>query len=259
MKNQEIYKLINYFLFLLLILSYGLFNYYYFRGWWNSSAGAVLIIFFSYLIWKKDFLRIVGLDLNLKIILKLLVLTTIIIICSLGIMHYIDSELNISIQFSGWKNYYHDIFYILNEEIVLGAIILYSLVNYYKIKAIVTSVGLALVFSFIHFGFYKWFCFERGTLEVTTLLTLFFVGFVRNNLIIQTGHIGYSWALHFGWMVVMLGSKHVHINSNQELAEPEIFNTYLGSWEMVLISGLLAIISLIYWIRNKRVDRITDD
>jgi hypothetical protein len=71
---------------------------------------------------------------------------------------------------------------------------------------------------------------------ITTLTTLFLVGFVRNSLIFQTGHIGYSWALHFGWMAVMFGSIHVDLETGSKLTELRPFNLYLGSVEMLVTS-----------------------
>ena len=91
---------------------------------------------------------------------------------------------------------------------------------------------------------------DRGILEITTLLTLFFVGFVRNSLILWTGHIGYSWALHFGWMVIMFGSMHIDLTTNLRVTEPNRFNLYLGSIEMLIISIIIAGLSLVYWIKK---------
>jgi len=253
MKDRASRKLIYNIWLSLLIISYGLFSYYYFGGWWNSSVGTALIVFFSYLTWKEDFLKATGLKIDLTIAVKTIILTGLIVICSLGIMNYIDNEQSISIQFSNWKNYYHDVFYILNEEIVLGAIILFRLVEKYKIKPIFASVGLAFLFAIVHYGFYKWVFASRTTLEYSTLGTLFLVGFIRNNLILQKGHIGYSWAIHFGWMVVMLGSTHLYIDTEKSMAEPESFNTYLGSIELLVISIILAFCSIIYWMKGKAV------
>ena len=154
------------------------------------------------------------------------------------------------ISFTNWRNYYHDIFYILNEEIVIGAMLLFSLVNQRKIRPIIASIGLAVFFSLIHFVFYKWMMRDRGILEITTLLTLFCVGFVRNSLILWTGHIGYSWALHFGWMVIMFGSMHIDLNTNLRVAEPNRFNLYLGSIEMLIISIIIAGLSFVYWLKK---------
>ena len=43
------------------------------------------------------------------------------------------------------------------------------------------------------------------------------------------GYIGYTWALHFSWIVVMFGGTHLHLENFAELTEAERFNLYLGS------------------------------
>jgi hypothetical protein len=227
----------------LLLLSYVLLSYYFFAGWWNASIGTVLIIFFSFLIWGKDFLKVIGLKLNFIIIIKSLFFAAIATTCSLLVMKYIADKQNLTIQFSNWRDYYHDIFYILNEEIVLGALTLYLLVKKWKIKPIVASVGLAIFFSFMHYVFFRWIFADKGIIQIPTLITLFLIGLVRNNLILVKGHIGYSWALHFGWIVIMYGSIH-------GMNEPDCFNTYLGSFEMLIISSVIAVISIIHWIKK---------
>ncbi|MBU1013493.1 MAG: hypothetical protein KKG99_10845 [Bacteroidetes bacterium] len=242
--------------FILLGLSYGLFTYYLFGGWWNSSVGTLLILLFSYLIWNKDFLKQIGLKLDLKTIVKALILAGLVLICSLLLMKYIANKHNIQISFSNWGNYYHDIFYIINEEIVIGSISLFALVNNYKIKPIIASIGLAVVFALIHFIFYKWFFDDKGLIGITTLISLFLIGFVRNNLILQTRHIAYSWALHFGWMAIMFGSMHIDMQTNLRVQEHERFNLYLGSIEIVIISIILTGLSVLlqakrYWSNMK--------
>jgi hypothetical protein len=237
-------------LFSMLGLSYGFFSYYFFGGWWNSSVGSLLILIFSYLIWNKDFLKHIGLQLDLKTIAKSIILVIVVTICALLIMKYIANKHNVQIRFTNWRDYYHDIFYILNEEMVIGAILLFALVNRIKIKPIIASVGLAVFFALIHFAFYKWIFNERGIIGISTLTSLLLVGFVRNSLIFQTGHIGYSWALHVGWMIVMFGSMHLDSNTGLRVTEPERFNLYLGSVEMLIVSIIITGISLIYWIKK---------
>ncbi len=237
---------------MLLFLSYLMMSYYYFGGWWNSSVGTLLIIGFSYLIWGKEFLRIIGLHIDSKTFLKTIILTAIILCGATFLMKIIAERHHFVIRFSNWQNYYHDIFYIINEEIVLGAIVLSTMINRFKIKPIISSILLAVIFSTIHFIFYKWIFLERGTISVITLINLFLIGIVRNNLIIRTGHIGYSWALHFGWMAIMFGSSHINtIDSNIRLSEPEKFNLYLGSVEMLIVCLILVTISLFHWKKSE--------
>ena len=234
----------------LLILSYLLFSYYALGKWWHSSAGSVLIIFFSYLLWKKDFLKHTGLDLNLATVLKSVTMAVVIVICSLFIMKYIAGKHNVIISYTGWKNYYHDVFYILNEEIVIGAIILFWMVDKRKINPLTATAGLAVFFALIHYVFYRWIFNDRGIIGISALITLFLVGFVRNSLILHTRHIGYSWALHFGWMAIMFGSMHIYSETDIRLTELERFNTYLGSPCMVMISALAAGLTILYGIKK---------
>jgi len=238
-------------LFLLLLLSYLLFSYYAVGGWWNSSVGTALILFFSYLLWNNDFLQQTGLQLNFKTIIRSLILAMFITFNSYMVMRHIAGRYNTVIMFSEWRNYYHDIFYTLNEEIVLGAMLLFILTRRWKIRPFTASILLAVVFALIHYVFYRWIFLDRGIIEISTLTTLFFVGFVRNSLIVLTGHIGYSWALHFGWMAVMLGSAHIDLVNEKILGELVKFNTYLGSAEMVITSIIIAGICLVFWIKNK--------
>ena len=170
-------------------------------------------------------------------------------------MKYIGNKSNIRIAYYNWRDYYHVIFYVLNEEIVIGAILLFALVRRWKIRPLIACLGLALFFSLIHFVFYKWIFLDPGVIGLSTMITLFFVGFVRNSLIIQTGHIGYSWALHAGWMAVMFGCSHTYLNGNMPPTEAEMFNLYLGSTEMLIISLIAAGSFLAYWIRKSGPQR----
>ena len=159
----------------------------------------------------------------------------------------IASKNNIELEISSWKDYYHDIFYILSEEIVVGALLLHLLIRYAKLNSLLSTFILAFSFAIIHFVFYKWIFNDRGNMEIITLLSLFFVGLLRNNLIIITGHIGYSWALHFAWMAVMFGCYHYNTDTMNEISELHRFNTYLGSPLMLIVSIILAAGSFCLW------------
>lgn len=237
-------------LFTLLFLIYVIFSYSFLGDWLYSSIGSILIIFLSFLIWGNGFIDKIGLQLNLETFVKSIILVFIIAGCSFFIMKYIGNKNDIRIEYHNWRDYYHVMFYVLNEEIVLGAILLFTLVYKWKIRPVVASICLAVGFALTHFIFYRWVFTDRGVLGISTLITLFLVGFVRNTLIIYTGHIGYSWALHFGWIAIMFGSMHINLNTNMYLSEIESFNTYLGSTEMLVLSIILAGIFLAYWLKK---------
>ena len=245
-----IFKLRIPLLFTLLILIYVLFSYSFLGDWLYSSIGSILIIFLSYMIWGKGFLKLIGLQLNLQTITKSIILVVIIAGCSLLILKYIGNRNSIRIEYHNWRDYYHVMFYVLNEEIVLGAILLFALVSKWKIRPIIASLSIAILFSIVHYVFYRWIFADKGILGISTLITLFLVGFARNSLILQSGHIGYSWALHFGWVAIMFGSSHTYLQTNMYVTESERFNFYLGSTEMLIISIVLAGFFLAYWIRK---------
>lgn len=234
----------------LLIVSYALFSYNFFKGWWYASVGTALIILFSALYYKKNFVQIIGLNLPVRTIVQSLVLAVVVVAGAWLVMKYIGAKHGIVIEYSDWGCYSHIIFYTLNEEIVLGGMLLYMLTRKWKMRPLVASVLLAVFFSLVHFVFYRWIFNDRGIIEVSTLVTLFFIGIVRNNIILYTGHIGYSWALHFGWMAVMFGSWHRYVGTEKYLGELIRFNTYLGSVEMFILSGVLLLLSVYIWGRK---------
>ena len=232
--------------FLLLLLSYLLFSYNIFNGWWYSLIGTMLILLFSYLLWKREYLASTGLKLRLSNVIVSIVLALVVIIAALALMKAIAAKHNILILFTNGRNYFHDIFYTLNEEIVLGAIILFWITRRKNMKPLFASAGLAVFFALVHYIAYRWIFLEKGIIGIEALTTLFFIGLVRNNLILITGHVGYSWALHFGWMAVMFGSYHVYRETSDAVSDYIKFNIYLGSAEMLIISFVLAGISLFF-------------
>ncbi len=167
-------------------------------------------------------------------------------------MDYIGSINSVEIQLTNFKNYFHDIFYTLNEEIILGAIPLFILTKRTNIHPLLISSLLAIAFAAFHFIFYKWIFLESGLLYPNTLITLSLVGFIRNNLILTFGHIGYSWAIHFGWVASMFGSHHFFRETGVRLTEPERFNMYLGSNELVIVSFLLALMTAMLFLKKSK-------
>jgi hypothetical protein len=238
-------------IFIILIISYAFLNYNFFNGWWYSLIGTFSILLLGWFIWKENSLRRMGLNINAGIIIKSLLLAIVLSMAALLIMRHIAGGRGITIRYTDWRNYFHDIFYVLNEEIILGALPLIWMIKKKKLSPLYASLILAIFFSIIHFIFYKWIFLDRGNMHIMTLLTLFFVGVVRNNLILQTGHIGYSWALHFSWIAIMFGTTHIYNSDETWLSELTRFNTYLGSVEMLIISGILFTFSLLHLLMRK--------
>ena len=228
-----------------IVIIHLIFSYYLLNGWWYSGIGTILIVLITYLFNKDKFLKEIGLKIKPVSIMISISLGVIAVIGSFIIMKYIAAKANIGIQYTQYGNYIHDVFYTLNEEIILGAVLLFGLSRLIKVHPFIISAMVAAVFSIIHFMFYKWIFLQKGLILPETLITLFLVGFFRNNLILKFRHIGFSWAFHFGWMAVMFGSYHFYYSSLIPLNEPERFNFYLGSLVMFVIAMILAMVSVI--------------
>jgi len=107
-----------------MVLSYLLFSYYYFKGWWYSGIGTMLILCFAYLLWRQDYLVRVGLKINCRILVFSLLLTLILSVAGYLLMNIVAQRNEVIIHYSDFRNYIHDLFYTLNEEIILGAVLL---------------------------------------------------------------------------------------------------------------------------------------
>jgi hypothetical protein len=240
-------------LWLILMITFHLgLSYYAFGGWWHSCLGSITIIFFSYLAWPTEFIDRIGLRLKRAQIIYSFILALVLLLGASKLILEIARLNKIIVEPGGFGNLFHNVFYSLNEEMILGAILLNAIrKNYKRIHPVAISILVAGVFALLHYVVYRWFFNEesaRGILTITTLATLFAVGVLRNNLILTTGHIGYSWALHFGWIAAMFGSNHLNLKNNlEDFTEAEIFNLYLGStWILMMVVSLSVLSFFLY-------------
>lgn len=238
----------DYFGFLLMVLVHLCFSYGWW--WWQPAVGTLLIIGISRLFWKIKFLENIGFKINQRGILVSGIVFLVVLIFSNLISTYIAQKTNTYIQAGNYINYIHGLFYTLNEEIVLGAVLIFAGLTRFRVYPLWLAFTLAIGFSLMHFVFYKWLFLEKGIIQTNTLLTLVMIGWFRNNLIIFFQHIGYTWAIHFGWIAIMLDSNHFNIETGSRLTELECFNIYLGSIEMLAISSVLAILSTLLYLRK---------
>lgn len=236
--------------FLILIIHLS-FSYYYFGSWWNSLLGTLLILLFALILWRKKFIVYTGLKIGVKQgFFSILLMFTL-----LGVFYFfmknVAEKNGIELIQTNWKNYFHICFYVINEELVFGSLILLPLVKSRKLNPLVASFGLAFVFALGHYIFYRWIFLDRGLLQFSTIVVLFLVGVLRNNLIVCSGHIGYSWALHYSWMIIMFGFHHINVQNKTGLTELTRFNMYLGTTTVLVVSFLLVLVSVVYM--HKRI------
>jgi hypothetical protein len=241
-----------------MVLCYLLFSYNVFSGWWYSGVGTLLIVFFAFLLWHQDFLFRIGLKMNRAILLTALFLMLILTAGGYGLMKSIANRNDILIQYADYRNFLHDLFYTLNEEIMLGAVLLGQVrERFKKLHPVAVSILVALLFAVVHYIFYRWIFTDKGILTLLTLVSLAMVGILRNNLILTTGHVGFSWAFHASWMAIMFGTHHYYINDLAALPEFVRFNLYLGSPITSIIITALAILSFsLFWYKFKHTKLI---
>ncbi len=228
----------------LIVLIHLTFSYYYFTWFYSSAIGTIGIVFLAWLTWKKEYSFWIGLQIKTSEILQILFAFIVFLLGSYFLVKVVAEPKEIQLYPGNYKNFLHTLFYTLNEEIILGALLLKGIRYYFKkLPDWQISVGVAIIFSIIHFVFFKWIFINTGNLGIFTLLSLVAVGIARNNLILRTGHIGYSWALHFGWIYIMLGSMHYNLLSEQYLTDFERFEFYLGDFRILGVCIALAIAS----------------
>ena len=228
----------------LIIIVHLIFSYYYIPGYWSASAGFIFILALSIITWKNNFAYWIGIHLKSVEILITALLAIVFLAGSIFLINTIAEANHIDIQKGNYKDILHTFFYSVNEEIIMGALVLKGIkYRWGKINNWKISVGVALGFSLVHFVFFKWIFLNTGNLNFLILLSLFCVGILRNNLILKTGHIGYSLAVHFAWVFPMLGYSHLYPLNRHYLTDFERFDIYLGDYRTVIIVLILAIIS----------------
>lgn len=231
----------------LIVLAHLTFSYYYFPWFYSAFTGFIVIIILSYFTWKSKYRFWIGLQFARKEYLIILIAVFVFLGGSFLIGKTIAKVNNIQVIPGNYKNLIHVFFYTLNEEIVLGSLLLKGIQNYRKkLPKWVISVGIAICFSIIHFVFYKWIFKNSGSLSLITLISLFLTGIIRNNLILKSRHIGYSWALHFGWIYFMLASSHYNLTNKLFLNDFQRFELYLGDYRTLVICLLLAGLSFYF-------------
>jgi hypothetical protein len=249
-------ELKNWIAFLPSIVIFGLFNYRVQIGLWCSLLVTICFVINALIIYRNGFLKSLGLKIPktdaVKSFLLFLILLPVsyMVILLIAESNHFQPDLDSLFEYRGW--YVFTFFQTLNEEILLGFLFLRGLNLMYRNprNQIRVSLLAALLFSALHFIFYKivFHFIPDIKLGIFTLLSLFFAGMIRNNLILLKGHVGYSWALHLAWNCIFF-----HI-----VLTPDIFEGYMEIAKMNLIMGnkvllgTLIIIAVITTFKLKR-------
>lgn len=240
---------------LCVIVSYLSLNYAVSRGRWLSMIGTGLIVLFSYLSWPNRFKQLLGIPVKVKQYFAIIISLPVIFALIYWLISYISSLNNIGIISRNIFRLDHIFFYTLNEELILGALLLFSLKNKFnKLNPLFISIGIAFIFSAAHYIMYRWIFEVHTAIDLLTLASLLLIGVLRNNLILKTGHIGYSWALHLCWINIMLGFSFYYKADNYFVSEIETFYIFIGNRLTFAIAFTLASLSAIWLLLNKDIN-----
>ncbi|MCA9734925.1 MAG: hypothetical protein H6696_16955 [Deferribacteres bacterium] len=224
-------------------------------GWWISMIGTGLIILCATFAWPTDIKKRLGIPRKLSQYLLSFFLLIVFAVVAYFLMNFIRTQHQLGFAIGTIQNFSHIFFYTLNEELILGGLILLFLQEKYKhAKPLFISMGVAGIFSIMHYIFYRWI-FQgqaQGILSFAVLISLLIIGVVKNNFILKTGHIGYAWALHFSWMALMFGCGFYRPENLEHLSQTARFNLFLGDGLTMLIGVVLALGTSVWLIRIRK-------
>jgi len=231
-------------------------------GWWISWAGTLLIIFFSRLAWPLDWIDRLGLRLGRRALISSAVLCAALLLLFHAIVSAIVRSNGLiwipNTRIPALRPYYlHTAAQVLNEELVLGALLLLSIRRRWpRLPASAVAFSVSAAFAILHLAFYA--CRPHadprfGLLSPAALLALFLAGIVRNGLILRTGHISYAWAIHFAWNAYFFcGDFLWQPRGLTYLSEPDRFNVILASPILLVLLVPAAVAVLLLADRGRR-------
>ncbi len=267
----------RFFYLLLLLVVVGFLNYnpqmlfgnlgYYHWGWQCSLLATLVIIGFFRYRERSHWKGILGIEFSSRDAVVFLLLTLALLIVNYWLIKWIviSNGFSFSLLFTSYNQIpkckglpFHAIlsiylYYIpqtFNEEMIVGALLLFSLKRRFKSASNLTIAAVvALVFSLMHQALYRYSPVQPGELlSLTTLSSLFLVGVLRNLLILRSGKITYAWAIHLSWNLLFFTTPIVFPNG--ELAsEPMRFNLILGDMYLLAILALVTMLVIAWpWI-----------
>lgn len=221
-----------------------------------SGIATLLILIFSRLAWRRGWLTRVGLRMSaIDLFFSFLLLcalngVAIPLILAISRSKDICFTSHLSQGLTIW--YLSGPFQVLNEEIVLGALLLKGLKRLMqKFRPAVISIMAASLFSFGHFITFTYLFSKKDSLSLLTLFSLLLAGIIRNNAILSTGRIGYSFAIHFSWNLAVFGGRFVSGTTATNLGESRVFNLILGN-PLFFVLALVATLLSFWMFRLKR-------
>jgi len=223
----------------------------------SSLINFIIIIIFLRLAFKKRWRDTAG----LRVCCRHAVIAFTVTAVMTGIVYYYISR-TVTAHGIAFQNrfelgnqelYFYTVFQTLNEEIITGALLLFSVRKKWPgIHPVIISIGAAMLFTVAHGLMYRFAFDERSIIELPALIALFAVGIIRNNTILGFNHIGFSWALHLSWNLVFFGGRYSYVGTATELDQADLFNGIMGEPAFIAAMIILSIITSFFLFRNRR-------
>ena len=210
-------------------------------SWWSFAASTAALLALAWLRWGGAALRRLGLPvepasiawtvaagLALYALFRLVVVPSVAAREALTLTPYPP---RIAVSF---------VFQTLNEELVLGALLVIGLARWTR-RPILTVLVVAGLFALLHLLLYRYGTIGLDLLPVT-LATLAAVGVIRGAAILLAGHVGFAWALHAAFNLTMFAGRWRETSSGRVLQEPEILDAFLRPPWIVLPAAVVAVL-----------------
>jgi hypothetical protein len=138
----------------------------------------------------------------------------------------------------------------LNEELVVGALLLLALDRRYPDRRTTIAIGVAAVFGLMHVLLYgsphqEMFGNTPVLLDPLTVASLVFVGILRNAAILIRGDIAVAWGIHLGFNVPFFVGGRV-VMREADLTEPGLFDAVFAHPAMVAVTAIGAATALLF-------------
>ena len=231
------------YLILIMVASLFYFNYLGYLAWWISALETGLLTGIGYLVWGTDLVRHLGIPNKPISVIFTFVVFIGVVLTSYFVCTLIAHKHGLTLDYHFKISHFHYLFYSFNDEVIYGALLMFYLGNVLGPKyMLLISIVVALGFTIIHYLFYQYSASSlmEDTLYIPTLISLFFVGLIRNNLIYIFRHIGYAWAIHAGFISVVFGVC-IYRASHLIYGGANVLNLVLGD---IFFMGPLGIIAV---------------
>lgn len=233
-------------------------------GWMFSLLSTLLIVSFMRVRDPGKWRQKLGINFKKNDILSFALVTTVLLVLFYFIVDYVSmlDGYNFKPRLFYYQTYLgsnYPFHYVLanylyyfpgtfNEEMLIGALLLMGLERKFKkTNKNYIVIFVALIFSLMHQGLYKWSPVQSGELlTLPTILTLFFVGVLRNSVIVKTRNIALSWAIHLSFNLVFFSGLFINRATGKFPGEAEVFNIVFGNLTMLALTGLFALLAMLW-------------